>query len=171
MFFRGYKVASPGAGAVIVCFFLPWFFVSCYGQPIAEFSGFDLAIGPTIRGPLGTEKMEGAPNLWLLPCIGIAILVLAYFASRRQKLMWLDKFGIIILGLFPLLYALSNLNDSAAQLAQMEAEGIQVLGRIGLWGTLFGTVLITIGGVINWINRGVANLPKPVAQQLDGKEI
>jgi hypothetical protein len=38
-------------GVIILCFFLPWVSVSCQGQPIVTFSGFQLAKGTTFDQP------------------------------------------------------------------------------------------------------------------------
>ncbi len=153
MFFSGYKFASPGAIAVIVCFFLPWVFVSCYGQPIAEFSGFELAAGPEIPGAFGTEQGEPAPILLTLPALGLLVLALAFWAARRRVTNWLDKIGVLLIGLGPLLLLILGLFGSTER-QELAQEGIFIEYRIGVWGTLLGLLLIGVGGVGNWLNRG-----------------
>jgi hypothetical protein len=152
MFFKGYKIASPGAIVVLVCFFLPWVFVSCYGQPIAQFSGYELASGPMIQGPFGgAERADPTLSLFGVPIVGAIVLTLAYMATKRQHMQLLDKLGVVALGLLTLVAVVFSFLSNAEEVQQLANEGILIDFRIGFWGTLLGLVAVTVGGAFNWI--------------------
>ena len=150
MLFRGYKFASPGALTVLVCFFLPWMMVSCFGQPVAEFSGLDLAMGPEIPGAFGSERGDATPSLFILTAIALIVLLLGLAAASRRNVNLLDQLGILLVGLGPLLMLGINLFGSSER-SELAAQGILIEYRIGIWGTLVGLVLIIGGGLMNWM--------------------
>lgn len=150
MLFRGYKFASPGALTVLVCFFLPWMMVSCFGQPVAEFSGLDLAMGPEIPGAFGTDRGDATPSLFVLPAIALIVLLLGFAAASRRGVNLLDRLGIMLIGLGPLFMLGTSLFGSSER-SELAEQGILIEYRIGVWGTLVGLALIVGGGLMNWM--------------------
>jgi len=152
MFFKGYKVASPGAIVVLVCFFLPWVFVSCYGQPIAQFSGYELAAGPMIQGPFGgAERADPTPILFGVPAVGLAVLAFAFMTTQRRRTNLLDKIGTPAFGLLTIVAMIFGFLSDADGLQELAQQGISIEFRIGFWGTLLGLLAVTMGGILNWI--------------------
>lgn len=143
---KGHKVASPAATIAILCFFLPWILVSCSGQPIKSFSGWELAAGTSMAIGFGqAQEIPGNPILFLVLLAGLGVLALAYFALQRGAATKLDGWGLIGLGALPLLVLLPQLGgqNEAAQ------QGIQIDYQYGLWGVILGYIAVIVGGVLN----------------------
>lgn len=155
MFLKGYKLASPGALVALVCFFLPWMFVSCMGQPVAEFNGMELAVGPQINTVMGSQRADAAPLLFLIPLVSLVILVLAILAGRRRRVNWLDKLVTFLLGLLALstTMLLPLALGSSPEIQQAREVGVAVELRLGFWGTALGLLLTVVGGVMNWFGK------------------
>jgi len=143
---NGYKVSSPGAALVILCFFMPWLFVSCSGQT-AEISGLELASGATINFGFTAQQLDGQPILFLVLLAAFGVLALAYFAFKRGSLTQnMDGYGVVALGAVPLLIMFSQFSGFKSQAAQ---QGIYVEYQFGLWGVVIGYIAVIAGGVLN----------------------
>jgi hypothetical protein len=59
---------------LIICFFCPFFLVSCQGEEVAKISGTNIAFGTTIEG----EHVDGNIFFLLLLLIPIAVLIIAF---------------------------------------------------------------------------------------------
>ena len=163
MFAKGYKIASPAAALIIVCFFLPWVMVSCSGQQLAEFSGWELATGPEINTGFGVERADATPTAFLIPLFAIAILVLAWRSSQKQHLSGVDRYGLIVLGALPLILMWIQFLGAQSEAA---SQGFRMESRIGWWGTVIGLLGIAAGGAINW-KGGTLDWPKSGAPLLE----
>jgi len=137
---KGHKLGSLGASLAILCFFLPWILVSCGGQQ--ALSGWELSAGTSIGG----QPIEGKPILFLVLIAGIAIIALAYLAYRRGMLTGLDGYGLIGLGVLPLIVLLAHYSSAQEQAHQ---QGYTFESQFGLWGVVVGYIGAIIGGVFN----------------------
>ncbi len=148
---KGYKVASPGAVIAILCFFLPWMFVSCAGSVGASFSGMELAFGKQTEVMAGmVQRIPGEPLILLALLAAIAVLALAGLAIRRDKLTQLDGIGIIGLGSGALvLLIIQGLMYSDQLQRSGGAQFVQLSPEIGLIGVLAGYLAVIIGGILN----------------------
>lgn len=142
----GHKVGGSGAAVALVAFFLPWILVSCNGQPIAELSGWQLATGTTVGEGFGAQTVPSRPIFFLVAVSAIAVLALTYMAWQRGTLTPLDGFGLIGLGIAPLLILMYQFGDSKSQAAQ---EGFDLDFQYGLIGVVLGFLAVVIGGIMN----------------------
>lgn len=138
----GYRIATPAAVILLVFFFLPWMTVSCAGQPLGSFSGMSLAISSS------TQDIGGMPDLFLIPLAGIIILVFAYLAVKRARLETnLDVYGLVALGVLPILDLLIRFAATGRNAAQM---GLDVHFEFGFFGIILGLIGVIGGAVYNW---------------------
>src|SRR5689334_19401913 len=138
----GYKIASPGMGVALVCFFLPWVLQSCGNEPLQQYSGLQLAIGSSAEG----EGYKG--NIFVLLTL-IALFVILFFAiqySRSGTITARDTYGVMVTSLLVLLILFQ-------QFLTAPAEGVNRQVLYGLWGYIVGWLLILFGGVVNLIQR------------------
>jgi hypothetical protein len=142
----GHKVGGSGAALVLVAFFLPWILVSCNGQPVAELSGWQLAVGTTVGDGFGAQSIPGRPIFFLVALSAIAVLGLTYLAWQRGTLIPLDGFGLIGLGIAPLLILMYQFGDSQSEAAQ---QGFDLDFKYGLIGVVLGFLAVVIGGIMN----------------------
>jgi len=144
----GYRIATPAAVITFLFFFLPWITVSCAGQPLGDFSGMALAAGSS------TQDYGGMPDLFLIPLASIIVLVFAYLAYQRGRLEKnLDIFGLIALGVVPMLDLLVRFATAGQDAAEM---GLELHFKFGFFGTILGLLGIIAGGVLNWNEIGGA---------------
>ncbi|MCL0028429.1 zinc-ribbon domain-containing protein [Peptococcaceae bacterium] len=150
---KGYKVSSSGAILAIFCFFMPWFLVSCEGQLIANMSGWELAAGTTVGKGYFVLEVPGEPVLFLVLLAGIAVFLLGYFAYKRGMIKPLDGYGLIGLGVLPLLILFIYLFKFKEQVIE---EGLQLECQfgswglvLGFWGVILGYIAVIIGGILN----------------------
>src|SRR3989304_8411825 len=136
------RLPSPGGGAVVLCFFLPWILVSCGANPNVgiEASGFELATGNigdmqgisdlgSLFGGVGSEasQTDASPILWLIPLFGL--LGLAALGEGKSGAPWALAGGAIgMIGLVIFAVGVSSQGDQAALV------GFQVKYRIGYLG-------------------------------------
>jgi hypothetical protein len=148
---KGYKVASPAAVIVILCFFLPWMFVSCAGSMGTSFTGLELAFGKQTEVMAGmVQRIPGEPLILLALLAAIAVLVLAGLAIRRGKLTKMDGIGIIGLGSAALaLLVIQGFIYSDQLQRSGGAQFVQLSPEIGLVGVLAGYLAVIIGGILN----------------------
>lgn len=142
----GHKVGGSGAAVALVAFFLPWILVSCNGQPIAELSGWQLAVGTTVGEGFGAQSIPGRPIFFLVALSAIAVLALTYLAWQRGTLIPLDGFGLISLGIVPLLILMVQFGDSRSEAAQ---QGFDLDFQYGLIGVVLGFLAVLTGGIMN----------------------
>lgn len=152
---KGYKVASPGAVIAILCFFLPWLFVSCAGSVGTSLTGMDLAFGKQTELMAGmVQRVSGEPLVMLALFAAVAVLVLAGFAIRRGKLHPVDGIGVIGLGVGALiLLVLEGLIQSSKMQQDGTAQFVQISPEIGLIGAVIGYLAIIAGGILNQLRK------------------
>jgi hypothetical protein len=148
---KGYKVASPGAVVVILCFFLPWMFVSCAGSMGSSFTGMELAFGKQTEVMAGmVQRIPGEPLILLALLAAIAVLMLAGLSIGRGKLTKLDGIGIIGLGSGALaLLVIQGFIYSDQLQRSGGAQFVQLSPEIGLVGVLIGYLAVIFGGILN----------------------
>jgi hypothetical protein len=133
---KSHRIIGPSAGASLLCFFLPWVLVSCEGQPVASFSGFQLAFGGQINSPAGVIPLNASPDL-LLVLLGIVailgMIVLVYqgrmIAARTTRFIT----GIVGLNLVILLWRMLTAGSSASS---QGGPTVEVSLQLGYWITL-----------------------------------
>ncbi len=130
----GYKVATPGLGVILICFFLPWVLQSCGNAPPQQYSGWQLAIG---NSSIETGY-HGNPFIFLVPLTALIVGLLMWRAIRRGYLTPWDGLVPAGLGGLILLYLV-------VQFGQPVAQGSTRQLLYGLWGVVIGWVLVMAG--------------------------
>ena len=141
----GYKIASPGMLAALVCFFLPWVLQSCGNQPMRPYSGLQLAMGSGEAG-----KYTG--NIFVLITLVALIVVIIFLiqAARRASLKVQDTYGVVMTSVLVLLILFQ-------QFLTTPGKGVNREVLYGLWGYIAGWLLVLIGGVVNIVERHGGN--------------
>lgn len=146
--FRGRFLSGPAALVVLLCFFLPWITVSCAGEQLAQFTGYDLALGTMI----GLEQIEGDPLFLLVPLAALIALGLIIAGIKLDVSSRIENGGQIAAGLVALAalgYKWFEFGGEADQDLLMGA--ISIDGAYGLWGTAIGLLAIIAGAVYELI--------------------
>ncbi len=147
---RGTSIISVAAAVAVLCFFLPWFLVSCQGEPLAEASGWQLAAGKQVDAGPSTYNAR-APELFIVLLAALGCLVVVYFAYRHQ--ITVRRAVSIVLGLATLclLIVFYTIADVHADLADY---GLEVKLRIGIWGTMLANAAAIVGAVLDLRDQG-----------------
>jgi hypothetical protein len=128
------RVSMSAAAFVLICFFLPWVQVSCFGMKDSV-SGFDLARG-------------GGRAFWLIPLLMILVLLLG---SVR-----------LVLERMPALFALSGLVGGSISFWLMLRERLSVNNKSAViaifwtawfWLGLIGSLLVAAAALWFYIKR------------------
>ncbi|MCB8984521.1 MAG: FHA domain-containing protein [Ardenticatenaceae bacterium] len=162
---RGKFITGPVAVLVLLFFFLPWVTVSCSGQPLGQFSGYELARGITT----GVAALPGDTALFSVPLVALIALLgtgLAFIKRDWERPSGFVTAAAAALGLLVLLWRWFNYQSEADPLVTVSYEP-------GLWLTLLGLLLILGGGVLSivWPRRTVVTAspaaagPPPFAPQ------
>lgn len=144
----GNKIIGSASVVVIICFFLPWVLVSCEGQAVASFSGWQLAAGGNIPTALGSQPMEGSPVLFLILLAAIGCLAIIYLIYRRQLALQIGSFAAIGLAVLSLLIMLFKMISFQSDGNETNFMNIEVRYQFGLFGTVLGYLGIIAGAAL-----------------------
>lgn len=95
-----HKRLSPAIfGLALICFFLPWFNVSCQGQKVATFSGIQVVTGTTVDEPqmFGSaekRKIEGETLAIFAFLSALAGLALSFIKTKKGTIGTMVAGGI-----------------------------------------------------------------------------
>jgi len=131
---------------VLVCFFLPWVTVSCSGQPIGQFSGYDLAAGVNAAA----VPIPGDGWLFSVPIVALVALVggaLAFVNRDWERATGVAVTAVSLLGLLILAWRWLRFRVLFGDLVAAAAEP-------GFWLMLAGLALMVLGGVVSVIWPG-----------------
>jgi inositol-phosphate transport system permease protein len=142
----GYKIGIPGAVLAIVCFFLPWIAFVVEGMPFASLTGSQIASGITINTNEGVKLLHGSMLNYLVPLVGIVVLVQAFFAYRRGYVSRWDGLGTIGLGVVALLIVWGQFSETSRV---AEREGIALQFQYGIIGVYLALAASIVAGVLN----------------------
>jgi len=160
---RGKYISGPAAVLVLVCFFLPWVTVSCSGQPIGQFSGYDLAAGVSAAA----VPIPGDGWLFLVPIVALVTLVggaLAIVNRDWERATGVAVTAVSLLGLLLLTWRWLRFRALSGTLVAAATEP-------GLWLALAGLALMVLGGVLSviWPGRATAVTSRLSATQPSAK--
>jgi|APCry1669189070_1035195.scaffolds.fasta_scaffold02567_1 zinc-ribbon domain len=158
MSFNGIKITGPAAAAAVLCFFMPWVLVSCNNQPVASFSGWQLAAGGVVDSALGPMPLSGSPSIFLILLAALGALGLAFAIHRGTLDLRRATFGWIGLGTLSLLLLVFKFVGADSQASQQAGANIHVDLRFGYWGSFVSNIAL-IGGAIREL-RGLSR-PAP----------
>jgi hypothetical protein len=157
----GRRSSSLGSLVVLICFFLPWIFVSCsFGdQGLIKANAFEIATGNysdlreleglgTALGGSGSSSSEDAyPSVFLILLFGLA----GFVALRGDSLG--SKAAMIagILGLVGMLIFTLRAFQIRNDLMQ---GGMSMSFRTGYWGTWLAFIWMTVTGYLGGQKNG-----------------
>jgi len=142
----GYKIGIPGAVLAIVCFFLPWIAFIVEDMPFASLTGSQIASGITINTNEGVKLLHGSMLNYLIPLVGIVVLMQAFFAYRRGHVSRWDGLGTIGLGVVTLLIVWGQFPETS-QVAERARITLQF--QYGIIGVYLALAALIIAGVLN----------------------
>lgn len=151
----GRWISTPAAVLVLVCFFLPWFSVSCGGQEIGRPTGYELAISG-VDIPLSEfddsavdpALLEPDTVLLVVPLAAVLALGLIFVGVRHLVNEPVVSGGQIVLSLVALAYLALKWSQSNADLTAAGGGLLQESVKVGLIGSIGGLLLILIGAVV-----------------------
>lgn len=147
------NLTRVAAVLALMCFFTPWFAVSCQGTEILSATGLQLATGTVPQPPgSGAERSHG-PEIWallaLLMLLGAAVMAAAFAKAeaRLRVVAGLCGGAAVFLAAGMLLTvegAKREMSSSSgarpgdmdAAMRQMAAQGIRIEVKFGYWLTL-----------------------------------
>lgn len=145
---RGNYISGPAAVLVLLFFFLPWVTVSCNGQPLGQFSGYDLAAGVPVSTLVGSEALSplgglpGDPALFLVPLVALITLlwvILAFVKREWEVYTGAGTVAAAVLGVLVLVWRWLVFPAQPVELVAISYEP-------AVWLTLMGLVGIILGG-------------------------
>lgn len=148
---RGNYISGPAAVLVLLFFFLPWVTVSCNGQPLGQFSGYDLAAGVPVSTLVGSEALSplgglpGDPALFLVPLVALITLlwvILAFVKREWEVYTGAGTVAAAVLGVLVLVWRWLVIPAQPIELVAISYEP-------AMWLTLVGLVGIILGGSVS----------------------
>lgn len=164
-----FNLARGAKGVALLLFLLPWVTISCQGQDLASFSGYNLATGSvSVAGPMASAETPPGSGERDIPVIAAALLILlslgATFVLKRGQAALVAAAGAAVSALLISYTVLIKVPDKMRESAAAEggagmggqdiAEMISVDVQIGFWLTLAALVAAV---VLNWLARGRAS--------------
>ncbi len=142
-------VSGSGGLVMLIAFVLPWVSVSCdprtlgvspQNLPTWRFSGFDLATGPRIDTPFGTQQAAGSPILWLAPIAALVVIGCILFV-KNHRLAAVSALVAALASLVPMIAAWQSFESQRGTFTRVSIE-------YGLWLSLLGVILGAVGGLV-----------------------
>lgn len=144
---RGNYISGPAAVLVLLFFFLPWVTVSCNGQPLGQFSGYDLAAGVPVSTLVGSEALSplgglpGDPALFLVPLVALITLlwvILAFVKREWEVYTGAGTVAAAVLGVLVLVWRWLIIPAQPGELVAISYEPAMWLTLAGLAGIILG---------------------------------
>ncbi len=164
-----FNLARGAKGIALLLFLLPWVTISCQGQELASFSGYNLATGSvSVANPMtGAAETPPGGGERDIPVIAAALLILlslaATFVLKRGQAALIAAGGAaaaaLLISYTVLVRVPASMRESAAAeggagMNQQElADMISVDVQIGFWLTLAALIAAV---ALNWLSRGRA---------------
>jgi hypothetical protein len=154
-FTKGNKIISPAATIALLAFFMPWVLVSCEGQAIGSFSGWELAAGVSPQESSSTIQvsLDGSPILFLVLLAAIGCLTAVFLVYRQQldpRRGAFAAFGLAALSLIIIFLRYILPPSSASEM------GVQVSlePRFGLVFTILAYIGVIVGASMDIMATG-----------------
>jgi hypothetical protein len=149
---------------VVILFFFPWLTLSCGGQAVGQFSGFQLASGnlginqtnSAYQYNGNVNNYNGDAKLFVIPLAGVVALVALNVSQTFQKRWYM---GIGVIGILLQIYYYLDLQGQVRNAANQGAVVI-ITYEIGWWLTVLAFVAIIFLGW-QYKPNATANSPSP----------
>lgn len=152
MLSKGSKIIGPASAIALITFFMPWVLVSCENQPVASFTGWQLATGGSVETSLGRQPvpLEGSPSLFLVWLAAMGCLALVYLVYRQRLEVRKAAYGALGLAALSLLILLAKFATADTQPPTGGPRiDVQLRMQYGFWGTVLAYIAVIVGGVID----------------------
>jgi inositol-phosphate transport system permease protein len=142
----GHIFAIAGGVLAIISFFLPWVAFVANGTTFLTLTGLEGATGSVIQTATGADLFRSSGLSFIVPIVGVVALLLVLLALRRGYVTVWDAFGLMILGLMPLIVVWLRFGD-----AQVLAEkaGAELQAQIGLTGAILALIAFMVAGALD----------------------
>jgi hypothetical protein len=157
---KGNKISGAASAIACVCFFMPWVLVSCEQQPVASFTGWQLASGGTVSSALGPLPLQGSPEIFLVLLSSIAALALIYMVYRSQLDLRRASYGLIGVAVVSLFLMLTKFLGAESRATAEAGVEVSVRLRFGFWGVVLANIATITGAVMN-LRAGQAPAVQP----------
>lgn len=148
------KIFSGSAALVVLlCFFIPWISVSCGGQEIATFSGYELTTGKEIDLGIGSEEVEGDLYYLVVPLTVIVVIGLVMLDSLTGFPRSLSAVGQVSAAFFSLIILVYKWIETRSE--SSDIGFVSFSPEIGVVGVVLGLMAIMVGAVISLIERKI----------------
>jgi zinc ribbon protein len=133
-------ISGIAGGVALLGFFLPW--VSVISLVSYTWSGFDIAVGPTVQTLLGPQRGQAGPVLWLFALGAIAIIGLA---TRLQtaRVSSISVMAIAVACVLILLLVSMGLGSQQQLFARVSIS-------FGLWFSMLAMIAAAVGGFLGF---------------------
>ncbi len=134
-------LSIASAIAALICFFLPWFQVSCGGVQALTVSGWQLASGAEVLG----ERQGGHAYVLIVPLLLLALLVVTLWQGRSRFTSAVPE--LVAGALCILVPAIEFFRLRAEVHGEGKSAVLGVLTRYGFWGILVCGLALAAGGI------------------------
>ncbi len=142
----GHRVAAPGAVVAVISFFLPWIALVDRVRVLAALTGLQISGGALIATGDGVTIFQGSPISYLVPAIGVTVLLLTAVAYIRGRVTEWDGFVPLAAGLIAVLILLGQFSSARDVAAE---AGVILQYQFGLLAAYIGLLALSFGGYLN----------------------
>ena len=145
----GQALAIAGAALAVLSFFLPWIRFTAGETVLQSMTGWRIAGGAILQSTSGEELFRGSSVSYLVPAVGLIVLVLVlvnYLKGYVTELEGFAALGATVLSVITLLVILGQILE-AQRMA--EGTGVDLRFQIGMIGVFLALIGLTAAGVLN----------------------
>jgi len=130
----------------IITFFLPWVAIVDVVKTLASLTGMQIASGVTLGSSTGNTLFQGSPISYIVPLVGIIVLVSTLISFIRRRVTRWDGLGTIALSIVAFLFTWVQFGAGQSLAAEGDVRLLPQIGLIGAWLALLG---LFVAGVLN----------------------
>ncbi|MBZ5563573.1 MAG: hypothetical protein LAP13_14285 [Acidobacteriia bacterium] len=136
--------------AALICFFLPWFQVSCGGVQAFSVSGWQLASGAEVLG----ERQGGHAYVLIVPLLLLALLVLLLVTLWQGRSRFTSAVPELVAGALCILVPVIEFFRLRAEVhGEGKSALLGVFTRYGFWGMLVCGLALAAGGIRSLVSN------------------
>jgi len=130
----------------IITFFLPWVAIVDVVKTLASLTGLQIASGIILGSSTGDTLFQGSPISYIVPLVGIIVLVSTLISFIRKRVTRWDGLGTIALSIVAFLLTWVQFGAGQSLAAEGDVSLLPQIGLIGAWLALLG---LFVAGVLN----------------------
>ncbi len=130
----------------IISFFLPWVVIVDVVKTLASLTGWQIASGVLLTSSTGDTLFQGSPINYIVPLVGIIIMVSTLISFIRRRVTRWDGLGIIALSIVAFLFTWVQFGAGQSLAGEGGVSLHPQIGIIGAWLALLG---LFVAGVLN----------------------